>query len=262
MPHVEKHQPGSFSWLELSTTNQEAAKTFYTSLFGWSVEDSPMGPNDFYSMFSLEGRNTGAAYTMRPDEQAQGIPPHWMVYVATDDADHTAQLAGQAGGKVLAPPFDVYTFGRMAVIQDPAGAVFSVWQSKNHTGAGIAGVPGTLCWVDLNTPNPESVKQFYTGVFGWKIAPGDDPSGYLHIKNGDEFIGGIPPASSQNPNAPPHWLPYILVADCDATTAKAKELGAQAYMEPMTIEHVGRMAVLADPQGAVFAIFQPPTRGE
>lgn len=260
MPHVEKHEPGSFAWIELATTDQEAAKTFYTSLFDWTVQDYPMGPNDLYSMFSLDGKNTAAGYTMRPDERAQGIPSHWMLYIAAESADDIDLKAGQAGGKVLAPAFDVFTFGRMSVIQDPTGAVFAVWQPKSHIGTGIAGVPGTLCWADLNTPNPERAKQFYSDVFGWTIEPGEDPSGYLHIKNGDEFIGGIPPSTPEHPQAPPHWLAYFLVADCDAATAKAKQLGGSAMMEPMTMEHVGRMAVLADPQGAVFAIFQPAPR--
>jgi hypothetical protein len=94
------------------------------------------------------------------------------------------------------------------------------------------------------------------------VAPGEhDTSGYLHIKNGDKFIGGIPPAAHRNPNAPPHWLLYFFVEDCDASAAKAKELGAKLHMEPMTMEGVGRMAIVADPQGAVFALFQPMRKG-
>ena len=100
MAQIDQHAPGSFCWLELGTTDQSAAKNFYTSLFGWTVQDFPMGPNDFYSMFSLAGRNTGAAFTMRPEQQSQGVPPHWMLYAATDNADDTVNRAVQAGGKV------------------------------------------------------------------------------------------------------------------------------------------------------------------
>ncbi len=156
---------------------------------------------------------------------------------------------------------NVYDVGRMAVVQDPTGAVFALWQPKSHTGTGIAGVPGTLCWADLITPDPARAKEFYTGLFGWRIIKGEnDPSGYLHIANGEKFIGGIPPANFRDPNVPPHWLLYFLVSNCDATAAKAKELGAKTYLAPMTMEKVGRMAILADPQGAVFPIFQPLPR--
>lgn len=262
MAQIDKHAPGSFCWIELGTSDQNAAKNFYGSLFGWTVQDFPMGPNDFYSMFSLEGRNTSAAYTLRPEQRAQGVPSHWMIYVATDSADESANRAAQAGGKVLAPAFDVFDVGRMAVIQDPTGAVFSVWQPKSHTGTGIAGVDGTMCWADLSTSDPERAKQFYSDVFGWQITPGEnDPSGYLHIKNGQEFIGGIPPVATRNPSIPPHWLAYFLISNCDASTAKAKDLGANVLMPPMTMKNVGRWSVVADPQGAVFAIFQALQHG-
>jgi hypothetical protein len=257
MPHIDKHPTGAFCWIELSTTDQNAAKSFYSSLFGWASQDFPMGPNDFYTMFQLEGRDTGAAYTMRPEQRSQGVPPHWMIYIAVEGADDAAGRVAQLGGKLLAPPCDVYDVGRMAVVQDPTGAVFALWQPKSHTGTGIAGVPGTLCWADLVTTDPARTKEFYTGLFGWRIVKGEnDPSGYLHIANGEKFIGGIPPANFLGPNVPPHWLLYFLVSNCDETAAKAQELGAKTHLAPMTMEKVGRMAILADPQGAVFALYQ------
>jgi predicted enzyme related to lactoylglutathione lyase len=110
----------------------------------------------------------------------------------------------------------------------------------------------------LSTPDPARATTFYSGLFGWKIAAGEhDPSGYLHISNGEDFIGGIPPAARRSEKMPAHWLAYFLTSDCDATAAKAKGLGARFHLEPMTMERVGRMAVVADPQGATFAIFQP-----
>lgn len=105
-------------------------------------------------------------------------------------------------------------------------------------------------------PDPKRAKQFYTDLFGWRIAAGNDPSGYLHIGNGEEFIRGIPPGAHRDPHAP-HWLAYFLVSDCDASAARAKELGAAVHAGPVSIVNVGRMAVIADPQGAVFAIFRP-----
>ncbi len=258
MPHIEKHAPGAFCWIELATTDQNAAKSFYGALFGWSVHDNPMRPNDFYSMFKLEGRETGAAYTLRPDQRSQGVPPHWMIYVAVESADATADRAAQLGGKVLARAFDVYDVGRMAVLQDPTGATFSVWQAKKHAGTGITGVDGTLCWADLSTPDRERAGQFYTSLFNWKILKDDEEPAhqYWHLKSGEEFIGGIPPATHRDPSTPPHWLAYFVVSDCDAAVAKAKQLGGKTHLAPMTLEDVGRFAVLADPQGAVFAVFQ------
>jgi predicted enzyme related to lactoylglutathione lyase len=258
MRHIDKHPPGAFCWIELSTTDQNAAKSFYSSLFGWACQDFPMGPNDFYTMFQLEGRDTAAAYTMRPEQRSMGVPVHWLIYIAVESADDTASRVAQLGGKLLRPPFDVYDVGRMAVVQDPTGAVFALWQAKSHSGTGISGVPGTLCWADLVTTGPARATEFYSGLFGWRIATSEnDPSGYLHIANGENFIGGIPPAKFRDPNLPPHWMAYFYVSNCDETAAKTMELGGKTLLAPMTIEKVGRMAILEDPQGAVFATIGP-----
>lgn len=257
MPNIENHKPGAFCWIELATSDQNAAKDFYSSLFRWIPIDNPMGPGQVYTMFTLDGRNAAAAYTIRPEQRAQGVPPHWMLYIAVESADETAKRAQELGAAILAPPFDVFDFGRMAVIQDPTGAVFSIWQKNKHAGIAITGVPGTLCWADLSTPDVATAKKFYSELFGWNISAGDkDPSGYLHIMNGNEPIGGLPPAAHRDPKTPPHWLPYFTVEDVDATTAKADQQGAQMYLPPTSMENVGRMAVLADPQGAVFALFK------
>jgi predicted enzyme related to lactoylglutathione lyase len=257
MAIVEKHAPGSFCWIELATTDQAAAKNFYSSLFGWTANDFPMGPGDFYTIFRLEGRDAAAGATLRPEPRAMGVPPHWMLYIETADVDEAAKKATELGGKVLAGPFDVMDVGRMAVIQDPTGAVFTGWTAKSHSGIGIAGVPNTFCWADLNTPDPARAKQFYSALLGWKISAGEhDKSGYEHIQNGDTMIGGIPPLRPESAHIPPHWLVYFQVADVDATTGKAKELGATMHLEPMSMEGVGRFAVIGDPQGAAFAIFK------
>lgn len=257
MANIEKHPAGSFCWVELATTDQTAAKSFYTSLFGWSVVDSPIGPDDFYSMFKLAGRDTGAAYTMRKEQRAQGVPPHWMVYIAVDNADQSVSKAAQAGGTVLAPAFDVMEVGRMAVVQDPTGAIISLWQPKSHAGTTIGGVDNTFCWADLSTPDPERAGKFYSELFGWQLMKDEkDPSGYIHIKNGDSFIGGIPPATHRNPNAPPHWLIYFQVAEAEAATSKAGKLGGKILMPARKMENVGVWSIVADPQGAVFALFK------
>lgn len=257
MATIEKHAPGTFCWFELATTDQPAAKAFYANLFGWTPVDNPMGPGAVYTTFKLEGLDAAAAYNMQKEQRDAGILPNWMVYIAVDNADAKAKLAAELGGKVHIQPFDVMEHGRMAVVEDPTGAVFSIWQPKHHLGSRIGGVNGTFCWADLSTPDTPRAQEFYSKLFGWEMEAGaHDPFGYLHISSGGAMIGGVAPAAHRNPNEPPHWLLYFLVDDVDATAAKAQQSGTQTLVAPMTMENVGRMAVLADPQGAAFAIFK------
>lgn len=259
MKIVDQLKPGSFTWVELATTDQNAAKNFYGSLFGWQAEDSPMGPGQVYTTFKLQGKSAAAGYTLQQEQAARGVPPHWMVYVGVTNADATAARAAELGGKVPMPPFDVFTYGRMAVLQDPTGAVISVWQNKTHTGIQVVEAEGTLCWADLITSDPDRAGKFYSNLFGWKLSADTDdnpPSGYTHIQNGEDFIGGIPPAKYSNPNIPAHWMVYFQANDCFVLAEKARSLGAKFHMEPTSMENVGKFAVLADPQGASFALFQ------
>jgi uncharacterized protein len=259
MPIVDKHPAGNFAWMELATTDQPAAKHFYTTLFGWAAQDFPMGPDSVYTMFSLSGHQTGAAFAMSSAESGTGIPPHWQLYIAVDDADAATARAAQLGAKVVHTAFDVMTFGRMAVFQDPTGAYFSVWQARDHKGLGLWNENGALCWADLQTRDRDRAVAFYGSLFGWEFDPGKnkEPGGYLHIKNGSQGIGGMPDPRSLPPGVPAHWLPYILSPDCDAQTARAQELGARVLVPAMSIENQLRFSVLADPQGAVFALFTP-----
>jgi hypothetical protein len=252
---------GSFSWFELATTDQEAARQFYQALFDWTSADTPMGPGEVYTIFRQGGRDVGAVYTMRAEQRAQGIPPNWLVYVAVDDADAAAGRATKLGGTVIVPPLDVMDAGRMAVIQDPTAAVFAMWQAKKSTGVGVFGEINTVSWVDLQTRDQAAAAEFYTSLFGWQMVEGKSmnpakPGDYYHIVNGADFIGGVPPPTAVDPNAPPHWLIYVEVADCRATTAKATSLGARAYVDTMEIGKEGRISVIADPQGAVFALHE------
>ena len=256
MSNVESHAPGSFCWIELGTTDQQAAKTFYFRLLGWQVTDFPMGPGEAYSMFQLNGRDMAGGYTLRKDQRENGVPTHWMLFIAVDNADTTAAKVAKAGGVVVVPPFDVMDIGRMAVFQDPTGAVFSVWQAKKHRGIGANG-SGTLCWADLNTTDPERAARFYADIFSWSVTKSEhDPSGYFHIKNGEHFIGGMPPAGRSDPQTPPHWMLYFAVADVAVTVAIASAAGSKVIMSATDIPGVGIMAVVSDPQGAVFALFK------
>ncbi len=167
MAIVTQYPAGAPCWFELATTDQAAAKQFYTQLFGWSAEDSPMGPDAYYTMFKLGGRDTAAAYLLGPQEQ--GVPPHWNIYFSTSDADATIAKVKDSGGSVLAGPFDVMEHGRMAVCSDPGGASFCIWQPKNHFGAGVINEDNTFCWAELATWDAAQAKPFYESVFGWDI---------------------------------------------------------------------------------------------
>jgi predicted enzyme related to lactoylglutathione lyase len=253
MPHVEKHAPGSFNWIELVTTDLSAAKRFYGALFGWQAEDLEGG---IYTWFKLNGRDTAGCYTSDSGQI------RWNLYVAVDDANYAEKRAIALGATPQVQTCDFLSFGRTAEIQDPTGAAFSVWQPGSHIGTGIAGEHGTFIFADLNTPDRHRAKDFYQALFGWNFVTGKDKTAdsYLHIKNGDTHIGGILPDSHRNKNEPPHWLICFQVADCDASTAKGVELGARVHISPMSIgsgpENSLRYAVLADPQGAAFALFQ------
>jgi len=253
MPNLDSHAPGSFCWMELATTDATAAKKFYNGLFGWTPDDTPMGPGGFYTLFKLDGRDAAAMYEQMPDQRAQGIPPNWMIYMATENADSTVAQAKALGFTVYAGPFDVMDKGRMAIVADPQGATFGVWQPMSHIGIGIAGVPGTFCWGELAAADVAAAADLYGKLFGWTFKPSPD---YTEIVNGGSSIGGM---MALNPEwkAPPHWGGYFLVANCDASTDKAKSLGGTLLMGPMDIPSTGRFSVVNDPQGATFMLFQP-----
>lgn len=253
MANVDMHAPGNFCWVELATSDRGAAKRFYRGLFGWDSQDTPMGPGETYTLFQLGGRAVGGGFDLSHVKQP-GVRPHWMVYVAVADADAAARKAKALGGTELVAPIEVPGQGRMAVLQDPTMVVFSVWQAKPMPGIGANGV-GTLCWADCMTPDPKRAAEFYRGLFGWELTTAaNDPSGYLHIKNGSEYIGGVPPVAK---GAPPAWLAWFQVADCDASAAKATAAGGKVWKGPETMERVGRYAVLSDPQGAALGIITP-----
>ena len=146
MQETPKYAPGTFCWVELGTTNGEAAKKFYTELFGWDFNDNPIGPDMVYTMLTLGGKDVGALYKMSPEMTSQGIPPHWLSYVSVASVDETANKAKSLGGTLMKEAFDVFDVGRMAVVQDPTGAVFALWQPGKHAGAGVVNVPNSFCW--------------------------------------------------------------------------------------------------------------------
>src|SRR6185369_12292299 len=184
MQEEPEFQPGTFCWIELGTSDNEAAKSFYTQLFGWDYVDNPMGEHGVYTMLKLNGKDVGGLYKLMPEMVAQGVPPHWMSYVAVTNADEIADKAKAEGAQVMNGPFDVYTIGRMAVIQDPTGAVFSVWQAKEHKGSGVTGQAGSLVWNELGTNDTDKAGQFYSNLFGWTRQSFPGPFDYTVFNNG------------------------------------------------------------------------------
>jgi predicted enzyme related to lactoylglutathione lyase len=250
MPEVTKHDPGAFSWAELATSDSASAKTFYTKLFDWSFMDSPAGPDMVYTTLQKGDKAVGALY--QQGAQEKGMPPHWNAYFTVKSADESAKKAEAAGGKVAMAPFDVMTYGRMAVIQDPQGAFFSLWEPKEHIGAQRVGETGSICWAELDTRGTDAAEKFYTKIFPW--TPKKSPE-YTEWQMGGTSIGGMMEIPEQWGQAPPNWLVYFMVDDVDKAAAKAVGLGAVKIVSPTDIPNMGRFAVLKDPQGAVFAIF-------
>jgi predicted enzyme related to lactoylglutathione lyase len=248
-----QYAPGTFCWTDLTTTDQDAAKAFYGGLFGWEPEDLPVSEGVVYSMMRVDGKDV-AAISPQPQQQREaGVPPTWNSYVSVEDADAAAERASELGATVHAPPFDVMEAGRMAVIQDPQGAFFMVWQPRQHFGAMLVNATAALVWNELSSPNFDASTAFYEGLFGWTVAPFDaSPQPYLSIKNGEANNGGIRELSP--PGVPPHWLVYFGTDDIDAALAKVDELGGTKLGGPIDIQ-IAKIAIVQDPQGATFALY-------
>jgi len=250
MPEFTKHEPGTFCWIELAAHDVNAARKFYTDVFGWGVNEIPMGENGFYYIFQKNGKDAGAFYEMFPDMKQQGVPPNWMSYVCVTSADRIAEQAKSLGATLASDPFDVFDMGRMCVIKDPQGAHFAVWEPKSNQGVAVRDEDDTLCWCELHAVDVEKAKAFYTAL-GWGMK--DSPE-YTEFQVNGRSIAGM--MKSQVPNAPSFWLPYFAVANCDAAVDKIKAGGGQVFMGPMDYPSVGRFAIVADPQGATFAVIK------
>jgi uncharacterized protein len=260
MPQIDEFRIGRFCWAELGTNDQPGAKAFYSKIFGWTPVDLTIGPDQVYTMFQLEQREVAAACTLSQDQMKHGVVPHWMLYVAVENADVTTGKAESLGARILVKPLDVFDAGRMAVLQDPTGAIFSIWQAKTSIGIRLTGVHGSLCWADLATPDQAAAEAFDRSLFGWELTAGEVHTGYLQIVNRGEFIGGIPPAKAFT-GAPPHWLVYFLVAQLEPALEQLKQGGGTVVVPATAIEKTGRFAVGQDPQGAFFAFFEAQDAG-
>jgi uncharacterized protein len=249
MPQRSSYPHGTFSWIDLATTDVESAKGFYGKLFGWEYDDMPAGEGLTYSMAKIDGASVAA---IAEDTTGQA-PPHWNSYITVDDVDATAARAGELGGKLVAEPFDVLDAGRMAVIADPTGAFVALWQAKDNIGAGFVNAHGALSWNDLNTNDADTARSFFSELLGWTYEQVSEEPPYWVIQNGGRSNGGVRVFTEEEANFPPHWLPYLGSDSTDATASTATEAGGSVLVAPFDLP-AGRVAVLADPQGAAFGV--------
>jgi uncharacterized protein len=255
MPARESYAQGTPNWVDLQTTDQAAAKAFYGEVFGWTYDDQPMDAGAVYSIAKIGDGQVAAIAPQSPELKAAGAPPMWNTYLAVDSVDDATAKVGPAGGTVAMEPFDVMDAGRMSFVLDPSGAPVALWQANQHIGATLVNEPGTVTWNELITDNPAAVS-FYEQVLGVTTTTmdmGEDK--YTMFQVGGKEVGGtMPPRTASVPN---HWHVYFAVADVDAAAAKIRQLGGSIVVEPFDTP-IGKMAVAADPQGAVFSLFQAP----
>lgn len=238
---------GRFVWRELTSPDLDEDRVFYTTLFGWSADTMPMN-GAHYTMFRLGGKDVGGM--MAP--MMEGVPSFWMDYITVDDVDAALAQVPELGGSAITPAMDIPGVGRFAVVQDPAGATFSLFRGATP-GATDDARPEvhTFCWSQLMSTNLDRVVPFYGALFGWTPVVGD--GGMVMFNRGDRTVAS---GMAAQMGMPSHWLQYVAVEDCDTAFARAKELGAKDYVPPTTIEGMGRFAVLAGPGGAVFALWK------
>jgi uncharacterized protein len=255
-----RYEPGVFSWVDLATTDPEGAKAFYGDLFGWDAHDQPVGEGRFYTMLYVGEDAVAALYEQGPEQRESGMPPIWLSYVTVESADDAAARAKELGGTVVMEPFDVMEdVGRMALMSDPTGAMFAVWQPGTSIGATRVNEPGCLTWNDLATNDPESAQPFYEGLFGWSFEKivAAEPVDYWSIGHDGAASGrngGMRRMGPDEAEIPPHWLPYFTVESADAAIDQVQSSGGRVIAGPMDLP-AGRIAACMDPQGGAFAVF-------
>lgn len=257
MAEMTKYEPGIPSWVDLSTTDMEAASAWYGELFGWTAvpQDTQGGPP--YTQFMLRDKTVAGMGKQAGQLTAAGVPPTWNTYVSVDDVEAVTAAVKEHGGTVLMPAMKILEAGEMAVFTDPQGAAFCVWKAGDHIGAEVVNEPSSFSWNELATRDVEGAKAFYSNVFGWSIEAADAGGMAYHmLKLGEREVGGMMEmGESFDANIPPHWAVYFSVADIEAAVKKVKDTGGSVHVPPMKIG-VGTFSVVADPQGATFTLFQ------
>ncbi|MET8244195.1 VOC family protein [Streptomyces sp. NPDC005202] len=246
---------GGPCWAELGTSDLEAAKRFYTEVFGWRARTDPRPEAGGYTIAHVGDAAVAAITPLYQESQ----PVAWNVSFAVADADAAANKVVEAGGTVIHGPMDVLDEGRFAVALDPSGAAFQLWQARSFAGAGLFNAPGSLGWVELGTRDIKRARDFYTTVFGWSVNASE---WYTQWGMHGQDFGGVMAMGDRFPaDVPPHWLPYFAVEDVDTTTDVAVRAGGKALLEPTSVPDGPRIAVLRDPQGAALGIYQAGEEG-
>jgi predicted enzyme related to lactoylglutathione lyase len=254
VPERTSYREGTPNWVDLGTPDLEAAKRFYADLLGWTYQ-STGEESGHYTMCLRDGVPVAGIMPQHDDS----MPSMWSTYLASDDADRTASLIREAGGRVLMEPMDIFAAGRMAYAVDPTGAGFGVWQGRDHRGAGVVNEPGTFTWNELHTTDGATADAFYGAVFGYSFEQiGDGETfDYTLLHLGDEVVGGRLRVGSEAPGARSHWMTYFAVRDTDTAAAALAAAGGTVVREPVDSPH-GRLAVVSDPWGAAFTLIQAP----
>ena len=245
MTERTSYLPGTPSWVDLGSPNATEAAAFYGGLFGWEAAMDPRPEAGGYGMFRLRGKTVAG---LGPQMNTEA-PPFWAVYVTVADADASAALATDHSATLVMDPMDVLDAGRMAIVSDPLGSFISLWQPLATAGAELVNEPGTFTWNELSTPNVATASEFYVAVFGWGLLDGSGDHAAHFTVDGEVVCG----AHTAGPGEPPAWSVWFSVEDCDASAARAVELGGSVLMPPDDMSF-GRGALVADPHGAVFGI--------
>lgn len=246
---------GRFCWYELMTTDPGSAPKFYGQITGWSTAPWQAEGADPYTMWMNGEQPVGGVMELPDQAKADGAPAHWLVHISTPDADGTAAKAEELGGTVL-HRMEIPSVGKVAIIRDPQGAVFSAFQPEGET-PGHDGPPslGEFSWNELATETWEGAWSFYSQLFGWEEADQmdmGDMGKYQMYSRGSHPLGGM---FNRPPEIPmPAWLFYIRVPEIDAAVAKVKELGGTVLNGPMEVPGGDMIAQCVDPQGAAFAV--------
>jgi predicted enzyme related to lactoylglutathione lyase len=268
MSERDRYPAGVPCWVETLRRDPQAAVEFYGPLFGWEAAGPGAMPGDppgEYFVARLRGRDVAGIGSLPDPRRSDSSSPAWSTHVHVDSADEAVEHAEEAGGTVIAGPLDALPAGRLAVIADPAGAVFCVWEAGDREGAQLVNEPGAWSMSMLNTPDPAGAEAFYGAMFGWQAEPFGPPEARLSLWRLPGCVAGEPQqpvprdvvavmAASGDAGAPaPHWSIDFWVRDADATAEHAAELGGAVVMAPHDAPGF-RRAVIADREGAMFSI--------
>ena len=239
---------GRFVWFEYSSKDIKKSQGFFGELFNWSIQAVPM-PHGAYEMIASAGATIGGY-------QAPSPTAHWMSHLQVEDAAASAKHAVALGGKIVKDAVAIGV-GVIAIVTDPLGGTFALWQPTNREpGGDYRKEVGAFCWNELHSSDPAASVKFYAALGGFETEAMEMPGmGQYHtLKKDGQPRAGVVKAM---PGAPQAWLPYVHVASCDASQEKAKKLGATIAMPATSVPTVGRFSVFLDPQGAALGILQP-----